>query len=81
MAELEVTREVYEQLREKLKAWQQEQRQLLSRLEQEARKAQGKPTSQSRQTVEQLESITSRISQLEARLRSVHIVDQHRPEE
>lgn len=68
MAELEVTKEAYEQLREKLKHWRKEQHRLQRQIQQEANPGQDKPSKELLQTRAQLEKVTSRISQLEARL-------------
>ena len=75
MAELEVTKETYEQLLQKLKHWRQEERRLQRQLQQEASPGQDKPSKELLQARAQLEEVTSRISQLETRLQSVRIID------
>ena len=76
MAELEVTKETYDQLLEKLKHWRQEQRRLQRQVQQETTLRQDKPSKELLQARAQLEEVASRISQLEARLQSVRILGQ-----
>ena len=80
MAELEVTKETYEQLLEKLKHWQQEQRRLELQVKHETNPAREKPSRELIQAKAQLEEVTSRITQLEAKLQSVHIIDERKAE-
>jgi len=74
MAELEVTREAYEQLLEKLKGWKEEQRRLLNQLAREAKHASSRPSQEALRLEAQLEELTARILQLDARLQSVRIM-------
>ncbi|HAM40479.1 MAG: hypothetical protein A2Z92_04860 [Omnitrophica WOR_2 bacterium GWA2_63_20] len=74
MAELEVTKETYEQLLEKLKHWRQEQRRLELQVKHEIDPAREKPSRELIQAKAQLEEVTSRITQLEAKLQSVRII-------
>ena len=76
MAELEVTKETYDQLLQKLKHWRHEERRLQRQLQQERTPAQDHPSKELLQAKAQLEEVTSRISQLEARLQSVRIINQ-----
>ena len=76
MAELEITKETYDQLLQKLKQWRHEERRLQRQLQQEANPGQDKPSKELLQTRAQLEEVASRISQLEARLQSVRIINQ-----
>lgn len=78
MAELEVTKEAYNQLLEKLKFWKEEQRRLLKQLAQEARHASDSPLHEALRLQAQLEEITSRITQFDARLQSVRIIDERK---
>lgn len=80
MAELEVTKEAYDQLLEKLKFWKEEQRRLLKQLAQEARHASDSPSHEALRFQAQLEELTSRIIQLDARLQSVRIIDERKAE-
>ena len=76
MAELEVTKEAYEQLLEKLKHWRKEQQRLERQIQQETTPRQDKPSKELLQARAQLEEVASRISQLEAKLQSVRILGQ-----
>ena len=78
MAELEITKETYDQLLEKLKCWKEEQRRLLKQLAQEARHASGAPSHEALRLQAQLEELTARITQLDARLQSVRIIDERK---
>ena len=75
MAELEITKEAYDQLLEKLTCWKEEQRRLLKQLAQEAKHAHGEPSQEAIRLQAQLEELTARIIQLDARLQSVRIID------
>jgi transcription elongation GreA/GreB family factor len=75
MAELEITKDTYDQLLQKLKHWRHEGRRLQRQLQQEANPAPDKPSKELLQARAQLEEVTSRISQLEARLQSVRIIE------
>jgi hypothetical protein len=68
MAELEITKEAYDQLLEKLKHWRKEQQRLQRQIQQEANPCQDKPSRELLQAKAQREEVTSRISQLEAKL-------------
>lgn len=76
MAELEITKEAYDQLLEKLKFWKEEQLRLLKQLAQEARHASDAPPQEALRLQAQLEELTSCITQLDARLQSVRILGQ-----
>jgi len=80
MAELEVTKEAYDQLLEKLKHWRQEQRRLQRQVQQETTPRQDKPSKEHLQARAQLEEVASRIIQLDDRLQSVRIIDERKAE-
>lgn len=78
MAKLEITKETYDQLLERLKSWKEEQRRLLKQLAQEAQQASDAPSQEALRLQAQLEEITSRITQLDARLQSVRIIGERK---